>query len=105
MSDFNVGFVIFPDITQLDFTGPFFASRGSRYPAARRTLDLTKGRRRPACGTRYRGRRAFPSCAPTMSATVPPVRPASVRRPVAQDHVTLALARLSAPAAVFVSFA
>ena len=23
MSDFNVGFVIFPDITQLDFTGPF----------------------------------------------------------------------------------
>jgi len=28
-----------------------------------------------------------------------------VRRPVAQDHVTLALARLSAPAAVFVSFA
>ena len=43
--------------------------------------------------------------APTMSATAPPVRPASVRRPVAQDHVTLALARLSAPAAVFVSFA
>jgi hypothetical protein len=32
-----------------------------------------------------------------MSATVPPVRPASVRRRVAQDHVTLALARLSAP--------
>jgi hypothetical protein len=27
------------------------------------------------------------------------------RRPVAQDHVTLALARLSAPAAVFVSLA
>ncbi len=23
MSDFNVGFVIFPDVTQLDFTGPF----------------------------------------------------------------------------------
>src|SRR6187431_3299266 len=23
MSDFNVGFVIFPGITQLDFTGPF----------------------------------------------------------------------------------
>jgi cyclohexyl-isocyanide hydratase len=23
MSDFNVGFVIFPDLTQLDFTGPF----------------------------------------------------------------------------------
>jgi cyclohexyl-isocyanide hydratase len=23
MADFNVGFVIFPDITQLDFTGPF----------------------------------------------------------------------------------
>lgn len=23
MSDFNIGFVIFPDITQLDFTGPF----------------------------------------------------------------------------------
>jgi hypothetical protein len=22
MSDFNVGFVIFPDLTQLDFTGP-----------------------------------------------------------------------------------
>jgi hypothetical protein len=40
-----------------------------------------------------------------MSATAPPVRPATVRRPVAQDHVTLALARLSAPAAVFVSFA
>jgi cyclohexyl-isocyanide hydratase len=23
MSDYNVGFVIFPGITQLDFTGPF----------------------------------------------------------------------------------
>ena len=23
MSDFNTGFVIFPGITQLDFTGPF----------------------------------------------------------------------------------
>ncbi|TJX41753.1 MAG: DJ-1/PfpI family protein, partial [Mesorhizobium sp.] len=23
MADFNVGFVIFPNITQLDFTGPF----------------------------------------------------------------------------------
>ncbi len=23
MADFNVGFVIFPGITQLDFTGPF----------------------------------------------------------------------------------
>ena len=26
MSDFNVGFVIFPDLTQLDFTGPFEVS-------------------------------------------------------------------------------
>ena len=23
MTDFDIGFVIFPDITQLDFTGPF----------------------------------------------------------------------------------
>jgi len=23
MTDFNVGFVIFPNLTQLDFTGPF----------------------------------------------------------------------------------
>ena len=26
MSDFNIGFVVFPGITQLDFTGPFEVS-------------------------------------------------------------------------------
>jgi cyclohexyl-isocyanide hydratase len=34
MSDFNIGFVIFPDVTQLDFTGPFEVLSRLGTPAA-----------------------------------------------------------------------
>jgi hypothetical protein len=34
MSNFNIGFVIFPDLTQLDFTGPLQAA----IPTQRRRL-------------------------------------------------------------------
>ena len=55
MSDFNVGFVIFPGITQLDFTGPFeVLSRIGTPPSISARASFPNGRstwsRRPCTG-------------------------------------------------------
>jgi hypothetical protein len=47
MSLFNIGFVIFPDVTQLDFTGPLQVL--SRLPQSVRAIaDLVSCRRTPS---------------------------------------------------------
>jgi hypothetical protein len=59
MADFNVGFVIFPGITQLDFTGPFevlsrlgaagSGRRAARAGSWRNVLPAERGAILPFC--------------------------------------------------------
>jgi len=79
MSLFNIGFVIFPDLTQLDFTGPLQVL--SRLPQSATHIVAKSEAPVPSdCGLGLVPTHTFANCPPSTCSVSPPAATGSSRR-------------------------